>query len=103
MKIYTAMLWGHLQWRPDTILVEGSFKIDKSVRNVFKTSDLRIVPAVVAVYLIVGFVGDAAQKHTAQAAMLATIAIATALAIAWAATHYLLRPAVPGAVLAAAD
>jgi FtsH-binding integral membrane protein len=65
--------------------------------------DLRIAPALVAVYLIVGFVGDAAQKHTVQAALLALIASATVLALAWAATRYLLRPAMPSAVLAAAD
>lgn len=54
--------------------------------------DLRIAPALVAVQLIVGFVGDAAQKHTAQAAMLAMVAAVTVLALAWAATRYLLHP-----------
>ena len=65
--------------------------------------DLRIAPALIAVYLVVGFVGDAAQKQTAQAAMLALIACATALALAWAVTRYLLRPGATKAVLAAAD
>jgi hypothetical protein len=65
--------------------------------------DLRIAPALIAVYLVVGFVGDAAQKQTAQAAMLALIASATALALAWAVTRYLLRPGATKAVLAAAD
>ena len=65
--------------------------------------DLRIAPALIAVYLVVGFVGDAAQKQTAQAAMLALIACATALALAWAVTRYLLRPGMTNAVLAAAD
>jgi hypothetical protein len=55
--------------------------------------DLRIAPALVAAYLVVGFVGDAAQKHTVQAALLALIASATVIALAWAATRYLLRPA----------
>jgi hypothetical protein len=54
--------------------------------------DLRIAPALIAVQLVVGFVGDAAQKHTAQAVALALIATATALALAWSATRYLLRP-----------
>jgi hypothetical protein len=54
--------------------------------------DLRIAPALVAVQLIVGFVIDAAQKQTAQAAVLALIAAATVLALAWAATRYLLHP-----------
>ena len=65
--------------------------------------DLRIAPALIAVYLVVGFVGDAAQKQTAQAAMLALIACATALALAWAVTRYLLRPGMTNTVLAAAD
>jgi len=65
--------------------------------------DLRIAPALIAVYLIVGFVGDAAQKHTAQATMLALIASATALALAWAAMRYLLYPGEKAAALAAAD
>ena len=65
--------------------------------------DLRIAPALVAAYLVVGFAGDAAQKHTVQAALLALIASATVLALAWAATRYLLRPAALSAVLAAAD
>jgi FtsH-binding integral membrane protein len=65
--------------------------------------DLRIAPALIAVYLVVGFVGDAAQKHTAQAAMLALIATATALTLGWAATRYLLRPGVKTAALAAAE
>jgi hypothetical protein len=65
--------------------------------------DLRIAPALIAVYLVVGFVGDATQKHTAQAAMLALIASATALALAWAVTRYLLHPGAKNAALAAAD
>jgi hypothetical protein len=65
--------------------------------------DLRIAPALIAVQLVVGFVGDAAQKHTAQAATLALIAAATALALGWAATRYLLRPGAKTAVLAAAE
>jgi hypothetical protein len=65
--------------------------------------DLRIAPALIAVYLVVGFVGEAAQKHTPQAAVLALIAGATALALAWAATHYLLQPGEKTARLATAD
>jgi Type II CAAX prenyl endopeptidase Rce1-like len=65
--------------------------------------DLRIAPALIAVYLVVGFVGDAAQKHTAQAAMLALIASATVLALALAVTRYLLQPGEKTAALATAD
>jgi hypothetical protein len=65
--------------------------------------DLRIAPALVAVQLIVGFVGDAAQKHTAQAAALAMVATATVLTLAWAATRYLLHPAPKAALAAAVD
>jgi Type II CAAX prenyl endopeptidase Rce1-like len=65
--------------------------------------DLRIAPALIAIYLVVGFIGDAAQKHTAQAAVLALIASATALTLAWAATRYLLRPGKKIAAWATAD
>ena len=65
--------------------------------------DLRIAPALIAVYLVVGFIGDAAQKHTPQAAVLALIASATVLTLAWAATHYLLRPGEKAAAWATAD
>jgi hypothetical protein len=65
--------------------------------------DLRIAPALIAVYLVVGFIGDAAQKHTPQAALLALIASATALTLAWSATHYLLRPGHKAAAWATAD
>jgi hypothetical protein len=61
--------------------------------------DLRIAPALVAVQLIVGFISDAAQKQTAQAAVLALIAAATVLALAWAATQYLLHPGTQGAAV----
>ncbi len=54
--------------------------------------DLRIAPALVAVQLIIGFISDAAQKQTAQATVLALVATATVLALAWAATRYLLHP-----------
>jgi len=65
--------------------------------------DLRIAPALIAVQLVVGFVDDAAQKHTVQAVVLALIASATALALAWGATRYLLHPGAAGAASAAAE
>jgi Type II CAAX prenyl endopeptidase Rce1-like len=65
--------------------------------------DLRIAPALIAVQLVVGFLGDAAQKHTVQAVMLALIATATALALAWCVTRYLLRPDAKTASLAGAE
>jgi hypothetical protein len=65
--------------------------------------DLRIAPALIAVYLVVGFIGDAAQKHTAEAAVLALIASATALTLAWAVTRYLLQPGEKTAAWATAD
>jgi hypothetical protein len=64
--------------------------------------DLRIAPALVAVQLGVSFIGDAAQKHTAQAVTLALIATATVLTLAWAATRYLLHPGPKVAAVAAA-
>ena len=54
--------------------------------------DLRIAPALVAVQLIVGFAAEAAQKQTAQGAMLAVVSAAAVLALASGATRYLLRP-----------
>jgi drug/metabolite transporter (DMT)-like permease len=57
----------------------------------------------IAVYLVVGFIGDAVQKHTAQAAVLALIASATALALAWTAMRYLLQPDEKTAAWATAD
>ncbi|HWZ74149.1 MAG TPA: type II CAAX endopeptidase family protein [Casimicrobiaceae bacterium] len=65
--------------------------------------DLRIAPALIAVYLVVGFIGDAAQKHTTQATMLALIASATALALALAVTRYLLQPGERTVAWATAD
>jgi hypothetical protein len=54
--------------------------------------DLRVVPALVAVYLSINVLADALQKQTPFAAVLAAISIASMLALAWAATSYLLRP-----------
>jgi hypothetical protein len=65
--------------------------------------DLRIAPALIAVQMVVGFIDDAAQKQSVQSVVLALIASATALGLAWAATSYLLRPGAPVAVAAAAD
>lgn len=65
--------------------------------------DLRVAPALIAVQMVVGSIDDAAQKHSVRAAFLAFIASVTALALAWAATRYLLRPGAPAAVPVAAD
>jgi len=65
--------------------------------------DLRIAPALIAVQLVVRFVGDAAQKHTLQAIILGLVGSATALALAWGATRYLLHPGMPRAATAAAE
>lgn len=54
--------------------------------------DLRVVPALIAVYLSMSVVADALEKHTPSAAVLAAISITSMLALAWAATKYLLRP-----------
>jgi hypothetical protein len=65
--------------------------------------DLRIAPALVAVQLVVGFAGEALQKQTAQATMLALVATATVLTLAWAATRYLLHPGAKTTALAGAE
>lgn len=54
--------------------------------------DLRVVPPMVAVYLSIGVLSDALEKQTPSAAVLAAISIVSLLALAWAATNYLLRP-----------
>jgi Type II CAAX prenyl endopeptidase Rce1-like len=65
--------------------------------------DLRIAPALIAVQLVVGFVGDAAQKQTAQGVRLALVASVTVLVLAWAATRYLLHPGAKIALTPAAE
>ena len=65
--------------------------------------DLRIAPALVAVQLVVGFAGEALQKQTAQATILALVAAATVLTLAWAATRYLLHPGAKTTALAGAE
>ena len=54
--------------------------------------DLRVVPPMVAVYLSMNVLADALEKQTPSARALAAISIASLLALAWAATNYLLRP-----------
>ena len=54
--------------------------------------DLRVVPALIAVYLTINVLADALQKQTPSAAVLAAISTASMLALAWAVTNYLLRP-----------
>jgi Type II CAAX prenyl endopeptidase Rce1-like len=54
--------------------------------------DLRVVPALIAVYLTINVLADALQKQTPFAAVLAAISTASMLALAWAVTNYLLRP-----------
>jgi predicted metal-binding membrane protein len=44
------------------------------------------------VYLSIGVLSDALEKQTPSAAVLAAISIVSLLALAWAATNYLLRP-----------
>ncbi|HEV2976147.1 MAG TPA: CPBP family intramembrane glutamic endopeptidase [Casimicrobiaceae bacterium] len=52
--------------------------------------DLRVIPPFVAVYASLSIVAQAAQKATPQAAFLGLIGVASALAVGWAATRYLL-------------
>jgi hypothetical protein len=54
--------------------------------------DLRVVPALIAVYLSMNVLADALQKQTPSAAVLGAISIASMLTLAWAVTNYLLRP-----------
>jgi len=52
--------------------------------------DLRVVPPLVGVYISLTLVTQALQKGTAQAALLGTIGVAATLAVAWAATRYIM-------------
>jgi len=52
--------------------------------------DLRVVPPLVAVYVSAALVAEALQKGTTQAALLGAIGVAATLAVAWAATLYIL-------------
>ena len=51
--------------------------------------DLRVVPAVIAVYATANAIGDAIQKATPQGWTLSLVAAAVTLAISWIATRYL--------------
>lgn len=63
--------------------------------------DLRIVPALIGVYVSLMMVAQALQKGTVQAWVLGAISVTATLAVAWGATRYLLAggrlpsPAVP--------
>jgi len=52
--------------------------------------DLRVVPPLIAVYVSASLIVQALQKGTTQAALLGAIGVAATLAIAWAATRYIL-------------
>ncbi|HEY2970241.1 MAG TPA: CPBP family intramembrane glutamic endopeptidase [Casimicrobiaceae bacterium] len=52
--------------------------------------DLRVVPPLIAVYVSASLTVQALQKGTTQAALLGAIGVAATLAIAWAATRYIL-------------
>src|SRR2546426_1049009 len=52
--------------------------------------DLRVVPPLVAVYVSAELIAEALQKGTTQAALLGAIGVAATLAVAWAATRYIL-------------
>jgi hypothetical protein len=61
--------------------------------------DLRVVPPLIAVYLSAALITQALQKGTTQAALLGAIGAAATLAVAWAATRYILaRGEIPQAV-----
>jgi hypothetical protein len=51
--------------------------------------DLRVVPAVIAVYGVVSAIGEAMLKATVQGWVLSSIAAALIVAISWIATRYL--------------
>jgi hypothetical protein len=51
--------------------------------------DLRVVPALLGAYAVVSSFGEATQKGTLSAWVLAAVAAAVALAISWIATSYL--------------
>ncbi|TMH53742.1 MAG: CPBP family intramembrane metalloprotease [Betaproteobacteria bacterium] len=67
--------------------------------------DLRVVPPLIGVYVSAALIAQAAQKGTLQAAFLGAIGVAATLAVAWAATRYILTggPAPGHAVPVAAD
>jgi hypothetical protein len=52
--------------------------------------DLRVIPPFVAVYASLTMVAQALQKATPQATLLGLIGVASALAVGWASTRYLL-------------
>ncbi|MDQ2963068.1 MAG: CPBP family intramembrane metalloprotease [Pseudomonadota bacterium] len=67
--------------------------------------DLRVVPSLVAVYVSAALITQALQKGTTQAALLGAIGVVATLAVAWAATRYILAagPAPGHAVPVATD
>jgi hypothetical protein len=52
--------------------------------------DLRVVPPLIAVYVSAALIAQALEKGTTQAAFLGAIGVAATLAVAWAATRYIL-------------
>jgi hypothetical protein len=52
--------------------------------------DLRVVPPLIAVYVSAALIAQALEKGTTQAAFLGAIAVAATLAVAWAATRYIM-------------
>ena len=67
--------------------------------------DLRVVPPLIAVYVSAALIAQALEKGTTQAAFLGAIGVAATLAVAWAATRYILTggPAPGHPVPVAAD
>jgi hypothetical protein len=65
--------------------------------------DLRVVPPLIAVYVSLMIAAQALQKGTAQGILLGAIGVASTLAVAWAATRYIIAggqaalPAAPAA------
>ena len=52
--------------------------------------DLRVVPPLIAVYVSAALIAQALEKGTTQAALLGAIGVAATLAVAWAATRYVI-------------
>jgi hypothetical protein len=52
--------------------------------------DLRVVPPLIAVYVSAALIEQALQKGTTQALLLGAVGVATTLAVAWAATRYVM-------------